>query len=215
MGDILTFKASEREIFIYNQELDMVAHHERVPLGEARKVESPEHRSHPKVRYGLEPVKEAFLALGDSARIFLAGLKEKYPRNCGFHARLILQMKEKYCCDDIDAALSHAARYQAFEGRAVERILKARATPRSLESIRIDQARDNLQKLLPEIRQRPPGAILSPCCDQRQLFFPPDDNYRHLVTGSKKSSSFFSNQLNVLRLNLNRSKIVDSDFGVL
>jgi len=154
VGDILTFKATEREIFVYNQELDLVAHHERLAPGEARKVESPSHRSHPKARYGLEPVKETFLALGDAAGAFIAGLKQKYPRNCGFHARSIPQLKEKYRCEDIDAALGHAARYQAFDARAVERILKARATPRTLESIRNERAGDVLQRALPEIRQR-------------------------------------------------------------
>lgn len=154
VGDILTFKATEHEILIYSQDLDLVAHHERLPLGAATKLESPEHRCHPKVRYGLEPVKEAFLALGDGAQVFLTGLKGKHPRNCGFHARFILQLKEKYCCDDINGALTHAARYQAFDGRSVERILAARATPRTLESIRDDHARDVLRSALPEIKQR-------------------------------------------------------------
>jgi transposase len=154
VGDILTFKASEKEIFIYSQELDLVAHHERLPLGAARKVESPLHRSHPKVRYGFEPVREAFLALGDAAEPFAAGLKEKHPRNCGFHARFILQLKETYCSEDIARAMAHAIRYQAFDGKAVERILKARATPRTLESTRNDQAGETLRRALPKIRQR-------------------------------------------------------------
>jgi transposase len=154
VGDILTFKATEHEILIYSQELDLVARHERLPMGAAMKQESPEHRSHPKVRYGLEPIKEVFLALGDGAQVFLTGLKGKHPRNCGFHARFILQLKEKYCCDDINGALAHAARYQAFDGRSVERILAARANPRTLESIRDEKARDALQKALPQIKQR-------------------------------------------------------------
>ncbi|MDA8308631.1 MAG: IS21 family transposase [Deltaproteobacteria bacterium] len=155
IGDILTFKAAEHEIFIYSQELDLVARHERLPLGAAQKSEKPEHRCHPKVRYGLEPVKESFMAFGDGAQLFLTGLKGKNPRNCGFHARFILQLKEKYTCSDINSALAHAARYQAFDGRSVERILAANATPRTLESIRNDQARDTLQKALPQIKQRP------------------------------------------------------------
>jgi len=155
VGDILTFKATEHEILIYSQDLDLIARHERLPLGAAKKLENPEHRLHTKVRYGLEPVKVAFWALGDGAQVFLTGLKGKHPRNCGFHARFILQLKEKYCCDDINGALAHAARYQAFDGRSVERILKARATPRTLESIRNDKARQALRSALPEIKQRP------------------------------------------------------------
>jgi hypothetical protein len=49
----------------------------------------------------------------------------------------------------------HAMRYQAFEGRAIERILGAKATPRTLESVRNERARRELQQALPPITQRP------------------------------------------------------------
>jgi hypothetical protein len=64
-------------------------------------------------------------------------------------------MKEHYQSDDIHQALEHALRYQAFEGTAIERILRAKAVPRTLESIRNEQARQELQKALPKITQRP------------------------------------------------------------
>lgn len=155
VADILSVKATEKDIFIYSPELDMAAHHERLPKGAGKKVEDPQHRLSKKLRYGLEPVKEAFLALGDAAQAFLCGLQEAYPRNCGFHARAILRFKEHYLCLDINRALEHAIRYRAFDSKAIERILKARAKPRTLESIRNDQAREKLAKTLPEIRQRP------------------------------------------------------------
>lgn len=154
VGDILSFKATEHEIFIYSQELDLVASHERLPPGANQKVENPQHRNHPKVRYGLEPVREAFVSLGDAALSFIAGLKEKHPRNCGFHARLILLLKENYATEDVNKALAHAIRYQAFDGQSVERILKATAQPRTLESVRNDNARKVLEAALPQIQQR-------------------------------------------------------------
>ena len=154
-GDIMAMKAAEHEIFIYGPEIDLVARHERLPAGACRKQENPEHRQSKKIRYGLEPVREAFLRLGGAAEEFLRGLKERYPRNCGFHARLILQLKEQYHADDINLAIAHAGRYQAFDAKAVERILKARAKPRTLESIRTEQAREVLEKSLPAIKQRP------------------------------------------------------------
>ena len=154
VADIVSFKATEHEIFIYSPELDQIAHHERLPAGMGKTVENPEHRASKKIRYGLEPVKEAFLALGDAAETFVAGLKEKYPRNCGFHARTILRLKEQYLADDINKALKHAIGYQAFDSKAIERILKARAEPRTLEAIRNKQARTALEKTLPPIKQR-------------------------------------------------------------
>jgi hypothetical protein len=82
-------------------------------------------------------------------------MKQTYPRNCGFHARAILRLKEHYHCSGINSALEHAIRYHAFDSKAIERILKARATPRTLESVRNEQARERLAKTLLQIRQRP------------------------------------------------------------
>jgi hypothetical protein len=151
IADILTVKATENEIIVYSPDLRVIAHHERKPMGASQKVEDPDHRKSEKVRYGLEPVKAAFLSLGDSAEAFLDGLKG---RHCGFQARYILRLKERYHCEDIHAALVHALKYHAFDGKAVERILKARHTPRRLEQM---STRSALQcaALLPEIKQRP------------------------------------------------------------
>jgi hypothetical protein len=52
-------------------------------------------------------------------------------------------------------ALQHALRYQAFDSKAIERILLAKANPRTLESVRNEQARKELEKTLPRIEQRP------------------------------------------------------------
>lgn len=155
VGDILTLKATEREIIIYSPHIERIAHHERQPAGACACMEDPAHRKSKKIRYGLEPVREAFLGLGESAAEFLEGLKERYPRNCGYHARLILNLKERYLSDDIYRACVHASRYQAFDAKAVERIVTARARPRTLESIRNERARQALAETLPPIKQRP------------------------------------------------------------
>lgn len=155
MADILSIKATEQEILVYTPELQLVARHERQPAGYGRTVENPGHFKTKKIRYGLEPVREAFMELGEMAEEFLKGLIQRNPRNCGFHARHILRMKESYQSDDINLALEHAMRYQAFEGRAIERILRAKATPRTLESVRNERARQELQRSLPKITQRP------------------------------------------------------------
>ena len=117
VADILTVKASEEEIFVYSPDLVRIARHERRPLGAREKMEDPAHRLASKARYGLEPVREAFLRLGEHAGDFLDGLKSAHPRNCGFQARRILRQKENYHCDDIDAALGHASKYRAFDGK--------------------------------------------------------------------------------------------------
>jgi hypothetical protein len=155
VADILTLKAGENEVLVYSPEIKLIAHHERLPSGMGQAVELPEHRMSKKIRYGLEPVREPFLALGQAAEFFLQGLQEKFPRNCGFHARYILRLKQDYLCEDINAALAHANRYHAFDGKAVERIVKAKSRPRTLESMRNNAARQTLRKALPTVKQRP------------------------------------------------------------
>jgi transposase len=155
IADILSLKATEQEILIYTPEIELLGRHQRYPAGLGKRVENPDHFRSKKIRYGLEPVREAFLELGEMAETFLQGLTARYPRNCGFHARSILRMKEHYQSEDIHRAIEHALRYQAFEARAIERILRAKATPRTLESIRNERAGRELQKALPQITQRP------------------------------------------------------------
>jgi transposase len=154
IADILTIKATENEILAYSPEIDLIARHERLPAGQGKKVENPDHFATKRVRYGLEPVREAFIALGEAAEEFLKGLVEKHPRNSGFHARYILRMKEHYESGNIHGAVEHALKYHAFDGHAVERILKAKAEPRTLESVRNERARKNLGQALPRITQR-------------------------------------------------------------
>jgi transposase len=155
VADIMTIKATEKEVLIYSPELVKVASYERQPTGAKKRLDNPEHRKTKRDRYGLEPVREAFLALGEAAPEFLQGLLRKQPRNCGFHARFILRLKERYETGDINKALLHALRYQAFEGGAIERILLAKAAVRTLESIRNEHAGHTLEKALPQVTQRP------------------------------------------------------------
>ena len=154
VGDILTLKASEEEVFIYSPFVELIASHQRKPDGHGIVSEEPRHRKYKHVRYGIEPVREAFERLGDNASEFLAGLRQKHPRFCGFHARHILLLKERYNSDDIDKACGRANCYRAFDSGAIERILAASASPRDLESVRNEKARNALEKTLPPIKQR-------------------------------------------------------------
>jgi transposase len=155
LGDILSVKACESDVLVYGPDLALLARHERLPAGRGLKREDPAHHRTKRDRYGLEPVRETFLALGETAGEYLAGLERKQPKNAGFHARFILALKERYLCDDIHRALVHAQRYHAFDGRAIERILQARAPIRTLESVRNERARGDLARILPTIAQRP------------------------------------------------------------
>jgi transposase len=154
VGDILTVKATEDEIFIYSPEIKLIATYQRLPAGANITVDNTEIHRPKSMRYGLEPVQEQFLALCQGNRQFLQGLLSKHPKNPGFHARAILQLKERYHSDDIAKAMEHACRYHAFDHMAVERILRARFQPRTLESCRNERAAARLRQSLPPINQR-------------------------------------------------------------
>jgi len=155
LADLLTLKASEQEVLIFSQKLELLARHERAPAGAHRRIQDPAHHGCKKERYGLEPLREAMLALGPASEAFLKGLAARHPRNAGFHARFILDLRATYASEDIHRALQHALRYQAFDGKAIERILQARAKPRLLEHIRNDRARETLRQALAKVEQRP------------------------------------------------------------
>jgi hypothetical protein len=153
--DILTMKATEHEILIYSPELSMVVRHERAKAGARLTLDGTAIHRLKTSRYGLESVQSQFLDLGDAAEDYLRGLKNCHPKNAGFHARYILHLKERYHCDDIARALAHACRYHAYDCKAVERILAAKAPARTLESLRNERAAKELRRALPPIKQRP------------------------------------------------------------
>ena len=154
VADILTMKATEHEILIYSPELDLIVRHERAPAGAKLSLDGTAVHGVKTIRYGLEPVREQFLELGEDAGEFLRGLQLMHSKNPGFHARYILHLKERYHSDDINRALGHACRYHAYDCKAVERILATKARPRTLEAIRNERAAEQLRAALPKINQR-------------------------------------------------------------
>jgi transposase len=155
VGDIMTVKVTDHEVIIYSPEIKEVGRHPKLADSAHQKSELNEHRTTTeKMRYGLSPVKDRFIALGPCTDDFLIGLQRKHPRNCGFHARRILLLKETYESTDIHRALLHAMRYQAYDFLAVERILKARYQPRTLESLINEKSAQRLRQALPFIQQR-------------------------------------------------------------
>jgi len=180
VGEIMTVKATENKIIVYSPEIRKVACHERLPDGMHQSLELPEHRAYAnKVRYGLEPVRQTFLAMGEASEDFLVGLQNSFPRNSGYHARRILLLKDRYRTDDIHRALVHAMRYRAYDCLAVERILKARFSQRTLTQCLAHQSAAQLTEALPKIEQRS-LAEYQPLLEANQPVPPPtqqeDDN---------------------------------------
>ena len=143
--DILPVRVTQSEVFIYAADLRLAARHELAPRGAGVDV-APRDSHQPSNRRGadLDQLRNAFADLSDEGALFFAGLEAAQRRFAGYHARQILLLRERYATADLDAALAHARSFGAFECRAIERILAARAAPRRLAEYVADEHKKKL-----------------------------------------------------------------------
>jgi transposase len=133
--DILPVRITQRELFVYAADLTCIARHELAPRGKGLRLDPaglhPRPGRHSPV--DLDKLRGAFEQMGEDATRFFRLMSAGPTRIWGHQARQILLLRERFATADLDAALRHAALFGAFDHQAVERILAARATPRSLD----------------------------------------------------------------------------------
>jgi transposase len=107
-------------------------------------------------RYDVTLLAERLSAWGPSAEDFAKKLRtrKRYP---GPELSHILGMQLTWSADDIVSALEHAMRYDAYDVRAVERILEARFKPRRLAEQIADATRGHIREVMKghPVEQRP------------------------------------------------------------
>ena len=155
--DILPVRITQRELFVYAADLQCVARHELAPRGEGLKLDPAGYHPAPqrKSPIDLDQVHLAFEGMGERAGAFFRLMSLGAPRVWGSQARQILLLRERYGTADIDAALGHAAAFGALDYRAVERILAARSTPRTLDEYVAEETARRLEETLGEARTEP------------------------------------------------------------
>jgi transposase len=131
--DILPVRITQKELFVYAADLELVARHELAPPS-ARLDIAPADSHQPWNRRGadLDQLKLVFASMGEHGVLFFESMAAAQGRNAGHHARQILLLRERYSTSDLDAALAHARSYGALEHAAIQRILAVRARPRRL-----------------------------------------------------------------------------------
>ena len=155
--DLLPVRITQRELFVYAADLSCVARHELAPRGQGLRLDPA--GLHPKPGrqspIDLDLLRIAFERMGELARRFFRLMSAGPPRLWGHQARQILLLRERFSTADLDAALGHAASFGAFEHHAIERILAARATPRSLDEYVAEQTVRRVADALGDARTTP------------------------------------------------------------
>ena len=155
--DILPVRVTQRELFVYAADLRCVARHELAPRGAYAKVDP--NGIHPaparKTPIDLDQLKVAFEKMGAQSAEFFRLMSAGPVRSWGSHARRILPLRERYSTDELDKALGHAAEYGALEYAAVERILAARAMPRTLDEYVAEDTARKLAEAVGDARTKP------------------------------------------------------------
>lgn len=148
--DILPVRITQKELFIYAADLKCIARHELAPRGGGHKLDPAGLHPLPGGRspIDLDQLAGAFQGLGQGGTVFFRLLSAGPPRVWGHQARCILCLRARYDTADLDTALAHAARFGAFEHRAVERILEARSAPRTLDEYVAEDTARRLEQVL-------------------------------------------------------------------
>jgi transposase len=135
IADILPVRITQHELFVYAADLRCVARHELAPKGQGLSLDPAGYHPPPRATsaIALDQLRATFEQMGDGGTEFSRLLGVTPPRLWGRQARQILLLRARYDTADLDSALAHAALYGVFEHKAVERILMARAQPRSLD----------------------------------------------------------------------------------
>jgi len=87
----------------------------------------PEHEAMYKKLTGQKKLLEdAFLCLGEPARLFYEGLQKTRKAAAGYHLQRILKYADRHGSDVVAGAMAYATRYNAFSADAVLRIIRGK-----------------------------------------------------------------------------------------
>lgn len=155
--DIVPVRVTQHELFVYAADLRCVARHELAPRGAGRKLDPAGLHPPPKGRslIDLDQLRVAFANMGDDAAEFFRLVSLAPPRIWGAQARQILLLRERYATEEINLALGHAAAYGALDRASVERILAARAMPRTLDEYVAEETAQKIEQTLGHARTEP------------------------------------------------------------
>ena len=153
IGDVVYLCIGSDSVEIFDLKVHRIAVHQRLAPGAGIR---PDHPWVPKRgRYDIERLISSLAAWGPAAEAFARQLRER-KRYSGSELSHLLGLRAQWSADDILGAIAHATGYQAYEVKAVERILVASYTPRRLAEQIADASRRQIQERMLDhpVRQR-------------------------------------------------------------
>ena len=153
IGTLVYVCVDVERLEVFDHGVHRLAEHERLPDGAGLRQGASGRKRR---RYDLTLLLERLAAWGEVAESFGHKLRQhkRYP---GPELNHILGLQVTWSAEDIVEALHHAMRYDAYDARAVERILEARFRPRSLQGQIAETTRARIREAMREhpVRQRP------------------------------------------------------------
>lgn len=153
IGELVYVCADLERVELFDRGVHRLAEYARLPDGSGgRQGEAGPRRT----RYDLTLLTERLTAWGEAAATFGQRLRQK--KRCpGPELAHLLGLQVSWSAEDIVKALEHATLYDAYDVRAVERILETRFKPRSLEAQIAATTRSRIREVMREhpIQQRP------------------------------------------------------------
>jgi transposase len=155
VGELVYLCVARDKLEVFDRSVHRLAEHERFPDGAGLRAKGDEGKR-PRGRYDVTLLCERVGAMGPGAEEFAGRLRraKRYP---GPELSYILGLQLAWSGDDIAQALAHALKYDAYDARAVERILQARFRPRSLAQQIAESTRARIDELMRDhpVVQRP------------------------------------------------------------
>ncbi len=153
IGELVYVCADLELIEVFDGGIHRLAEYARLPDGAGeRQGEAGARRP----RYDLTLLTERLAAWGEAAETYGQRLRQK-KRHPGPQLAHLIGLQVTWSAEDIVKALEHAALYDAYDVRAVERILETRFKPRSLEAQIAATTRSRIREVMREhpVQQRP------------------------------------------------------------
>jgi hypothetical protein len=144
----------EDRLEVYDWKVHRLAEHQRLADGAGGRADLDGRKHHH--RHDLELLAERLGEWGQVAADFAAALRTSQ-HYAGVHMARLLNLQLVWSADDIVKAMQHALLYHALDAAAVERILRARFRPRTLDEQIAQRTRCQVRSVMASnpVAQRP------------------------------------------------------------